>query len=144
MAKLIEDLITQLSNVPDLTHVWAILFFLGFGLGGGGLALYMFQTNPNQVNHGLHLCLLGFAVIGICVLVIIPNSWEVKDLRDEIKSEHIDIVKEMTCEEMRIEITDTIERKNDPRLKPYDYQRANLEWEKEYRDSKCNEVVIIE
>lgn len=137
--ELIEELMAELVSMPDLTWVWGILFFVGFGLGIGGLGInVLLETKSGQVEHGLHICYMGFAVIGICALVVVPHGWEIQDLRTEIKSAHIDLViNEMTCDEIRLEIVSVIERKNDPKLQPFDYQMANLEWEKEYYDNRC-------
>lgn len=134
---MIEELITQLASMPDLNWVWAILFVVGFGLGFGGLILNMFFEKVGQVEHGLHLCYIGFAVIGICALVVVPHGWQVQDLRDEIKSEHISLVSQMTCDDIRLEIISIMERENQKYKQPYDYQRDNLAWEEGYYYAKC-------
>jgi hypothetical protein len=133
--EMIEELITQLESIPDLSWIWAI-FLVGSGLGFGGILLYIFERE-DQVKHGSHISLIGFGMVGICALIIIPYGLEMKELTNEIKSEHIRLVSEMACDDIRLEIVSVMERSNDKSLKPFDYQRANIAWEEGYYYAKC-------
>jgi hypothetical protein len=133
---MIESLLTQLESVRDVSILWVFLF-VGFVMAFGGLALWIFANHELSQTHGKHMCIIGFSVIIISMIVLMYSSIEPNELRKEIKIEHREMIKNMSCDEILNEIVSVIEREHEPRLQPYDYQRDNFAWEERYYNTKC-------
>lgn len=134
---MIDQLLIDLAKSQEGSWLYWVIFFVGLATAIGGVIIATIFWNPNQVNHGNHLMIMGGIIITISFVFIFHSGAITGEIRGEIKDIHLDNVKKMTCDELRLLNLSIIERQHEPYRQPYDYERQLHDWQEDYYHTKC-------
>lgn len=134
---MIEQLLIDLAKAQEPNFLFAVIFVIGLAIVISGIFIGCINWKPNQVNHGNHLIALGVVMIVISFGLLFHTGMTTGEIKDQIKDIHIENIKNMECNDIRLLNLSIIERQHEPYKQPYDYERQLHDWQENYYHTKC-------